>query len=99
MTTAAPDVKSATAYYETNIGKATSIQDFVGNYRLLSYALDAYDAPQPRDVLRQSLVAHRLCLMTSSSAPHANESHPRRRNPPRFSQPETLWPPSTGPMT
>ena len=39
MTAAEPAVKSATAYYEANIGKVASIQDFVGNYRLLSYAL------------------------------------------------------------
>jgi hypothetical protein len=37
-----PAVKTASEYYAANIGKATSIQDFVGNYRLLSYALDAY---------------------------------------------------------
>jgi hypothetical protein len=42
MTAAEPAVKSATAYYEANIGAVTSIQDLVGNYRLLSYALDAY---------------------------------------------------------
>ena len=42
MTAAEPGVKSASAYYQANIGKVTSIQDFVGNYRLLSYALDAY---------------------------------------------------------
>lgn len=42
MTAAEPAVKSATAYYEANIGNATSIQAFVGNYRLLSYALNAY---------------------------------------------------------
>ena len=42
MTAAEPAVKSATAYYQANIGKVTSIQDFVGNYRLLSYALSAY---------------------------------------------------------
>jgi hypothetical protein len=42
MTAAEPAVKTATAYYEANIGSVTSIQDFVGNYRLLSYALDAY---------------------------------------------------------
>jgi hypothetical protein len=42
MTAAEPVVKSATAYYEANIGGVTSIQDFVDNYRLLSYALDAY---------------------------------------------------------
>src|SRR5208337_12681 len=42
MTAAEPGVKSASAYYQANIGKVTSIQDFVGNYRLLSYALNAY---------------------------------------------------------
>jgi len=42
MTAAEPAVKSATAYYEANIGSVTSIKDFVDNYRLLSYALDAY---------------------------------------------------------
>jgi len=42
MTAAEPAVKSATAYYEANIGKVTSVADLVGNYRLLSYALDAY---------------------------------------------------------
>jgi hypothetical protein len=41
-TAAEPAVKTATAYYEANIGSVTSIQDSVGNYRLLSYALDAY---------------------------------------------------------
>ena len=42
MTAAEPTVKSATAYYQANIGKVTSIQDFVGNFRLLSCALAAY---------------------------------------------------------
>jgi hypothetical protein len=42
MTATEPAVKTATAYYEANIGSVTSIQDLVGNYRLLSYALDAY---------------------------------------------------------
>src|SRR5271165_3164240 len=42
MTAAEPAVKSATAYYKANIGKVTSIQNFGGNYRLLSYALNAY---------------------------------------------------------
>ncbi len=42
MTAAEPAVKSATAYYEANIGGVTSIKDFVDNYRLLSYALDAF---------------------------------------------------------
>jgi hypothetical protein len=42
MTAAEPAVKNATAYYEANIGSVTSVQDLVDNYRLLSYALDAY---------------------------------------------------------
>ena len=42
MTAAEPAVKTATAYYEANIGSVKSVQDLVGNYRLLSYALNAY---------------------------------------------------------
>jgi len=42
MTAAEPAVKTATAYYEAHIGSVKSIGDLVGNYRLLSYALNAY---------------------------------------------------------
>jgi hypothetical protein len=42
MTAAEPAVKTATAYYAANIGKVTSVAQLVGNYRLLSYTLDAY---------------------------------------------------------
>ena len=42
LTSQQPAVKTATAYYQANIGKVKSIQQFVGNYRLLSYALQAY---------------------------------------------------------
>jgi hypothetical protein len=42
MTAAEPAVKTATAYYEANIGSVKSVSDLVGNYRLLSYALDAF---------------------------------------------------------
>jgi Protein of unknown function (DUF1217) len=42
MTAAEPAVKTATAYYDANIGSVKSVSDLVGNYRLLSYALDAY---------------------------------------------------------
>jgi hypothetical protein len=42
VTAADPTVKTASAYYAAHIGKVTSISQFVGNYRLLSYALDAY---------------------------------------------------------
>ncbi len=41
-TEADPTVKNNTAYYLANIGKVTSISDFVDNYRLLSYALKAF---------------------------------------------------------
>jgi hypothetical protein len=42
MTAADSAVKTASDYYAANIGKVTSIADLVGNYRLLSYALEAY---------------------------------------------------------
>jgi Protein of unknown function (DUF1217) len=42
MTADQPAVQTASAYYAANIGKVTSIDQFVGNYRLLSYALNAY---------------------------------------------------------
>lgn len=42
MTAAEPAVKNASAYYAANIGKVKTIDQFVGNYRLLSYALQAY---------------------------------------------------------
>jgi hypothetical protein len=42
MTASEPAVKTATAYYEANIGSVTSVKDLVSNYRLLSYALNAY---------------------------------------------------------
>jgi len=41
-TAAQPAVKNATAYYEANIGNVKSAADLVGNYKLLSYALQAY---------------------------------------------------------
>ncbi|THD49311.1 MAG: DUF1217 domain-containing protein [Bradyrhizobium sp.] len=42
MVESQPAVKTATAYYAANIGNVNSISDLVNNYRLLSYALDAY---------------------------------------------------------
>src|SRR6202012_3825698 len=42
MTAAEPAVKTASAYYAANIGSVKSIGDLIGNYRLLSYALNAY---------------------------------------------------------
>lgn len=37
-----PIVKNAQAYYDQNIGKVKSVDDFLGNYRLFSYAMQAY---------------------------------------------------------
>ena len=42
LTAEQPDVKTATAYYTANIGSVKSASDLVKNYRLLSYALQAY---------------------------------------------------------
>jgi len=36
------DVASNTAYYEENIGKVTTAEEFVNDYRLFSYAMKAY---------------------------------------------------------
>ena len=36
------DVKTATAYYLANIGKVTTVSQFVNNYQLFSYAMKAY---------------------------------------------------------
>jgi hypothetical protein len=37
-----PSVKTATAYYQANIGKVKSVNDLLGDYRLLSFALNAF---------------------------------------------------------
>ncbi|MFG1479116.1 DUF1217 domain-containing protein [Xanthobacter sp. V4C-4] len=37
-----PQISNATKYYEENIGKVKSVDDFVSNYRLFSYAMTAY---------------------------------------------------------
>ena len=42
LTAEQPDVTTATAYYKANIGSVKSASDLVKNYRLLSYALQAY---------------------------------------------------------
>jgi hypothetical protein len=42
MTSNEPDVKGPTQYYQANIGKVKTSDQLVSNYRLLSYALDAY---------------------------------------------------------
>ncbi|MCC8940530.1 DUF1217 domain-containing protein [Bradyrhizobium sp. Arg68] len=42
LTAKKPDVSRETTYYLANIGKVTSIDDFLNNYRLFSYAMKAY---------------------------------------------------------
>jgi hypothetical protein len=37
-----PDVSKAAQYYQANIGKVTSVDDFLNNSRLFSYAMNAY---------------------------------------------------------
>jgi hypothetical protein len=42
ITASTPSVAQATKYYQANIGKVTTIADFVNNYRLFSYAMTAF---------------------------------------------------------
>ncbi|HEY8127870.1 MAG TPA: DUF1217 domain-containing protein [Hyphomicrobium sp.] len=39
---AEPDVSKAAQYYQANIGKVTSVDDFLNNTRLFSYAMNPY---------------------------------------------------------
>ncbi|WP_026790451.1 DUF1217 domain-containing protein [Pleomorphomonas oryzae] len=41
-TAAQPDVKRASEYYKENIGKVTSVDEFLGDQRLYAYAMKAY---------------------------------------------------------
>ena len=60
-------VKTATAYYQANIGKVKSVNDLLGNYRLLSYALSAYGLGD--QVNNKALV--RKVLQQGASSPGA----------------------------
>ena len=42
LTASQPDVKAQTAYYKANIGSVKTPADLVNNYRLFSYALNAF---------------------------------------------------------
>ena len=69
-------VKNDTAYYLANIGKVTSVADFVGNYRLFSYAMKAYgleDMNYAKGLMTQVLEGG----VTSSSALANTLSDPR----------------------
>ena len=67
MVASEPAVKTATDYYAANIGKVKSISDLVGNYRLLSYALTAYDLGD--QVNNKALVTK--VLQGGVTSPHA----------------------------
>jgi len=57
-TAAEPAVANQTQYYLANIGKVKSIDDFLGNYKLFSYAMKAYglgDMSYAKGLMRQVL--------------------------------------------
>lgn len=62
-----PAVKTATAYYQANIGKVTTAAQLVGNYRLLSYALNAYGLG---DQINNTALIKKV-LAEGTSSPHA----------------------------
>jgi hypothetical protein len=70
LTAEQPAVQTATDYYQANIGNVTSISQFVGNYRLLSYALDAYGLGD--QINNKALITQVLEQGTSSSKALAN---------------------------
>ncbi len=63
-------VKTATAYYQANIGKVQNISQFIGNYRLLSYALQAYGLGD--QINNKALIKQVLQEGTTSSKALAN---------------------------
>ena len=65
-----PAVKLSTAYYQANIGKVKTIGQFVGNYRLLSYALQAYGLGD--QINNKALITKVLQEGTTSSSALAN---------------------------
>jgi hypothetical protein len=65
-----PANKLASAYYQANIGKVKTIDQFVGNYRLLSYALQAYGLGD--QVNNKALITKVLQQGTSTSKALAN---------------------------
>lgn len=70
MTADQGQVKTASKYYQDNIGKVTSISQFVSNYRLLSYAMNAYGLGDQVD--NKALITKVLQQGTSSSKALAN---------------------------
>jgi hypothetical protein len=66
-----PDVARDTAYYLANIGKVKSIDDFIGDYRLFSYAMKAYGLSDM--VYAKAFLRKVLTEGVSSSSSFANK--------------------------
>ena len=57
---AEPVVKRDSAYYQANIGKVKTVDDFIGNFRLFSYAMKSYgleDSIQNRGFMKKVLTS------------------------------------------
>jgi hypothetical protein len=63
-------VKTATEYYKANIGKVKTVGDLVGNYRLLSYALQSFGLGD--QINNKALIRKVLEQGTTSSRALAN---------------------------
>src|ERR1700682_567042 len=66
-----PDVARDTAYYLANIGKVKSIDAFISNYRLFSYAMKAYGLSDM--VYAKAFLRKVLTEGVSSSSSFANK--------------------------
>ncbi len=73
---AEPENKNAQAYYDANIGSVKTVDDFINNYRLFSYAMSAYglsDLTYAKGLMKKVLTSD-----LSSSTSVANQlSDPR----------------------
>jgi hypothetical protein len=78
LTAKKPDVSRETAYYLANIGKVTSIDDFLKDYRLFSYAMKAHGLSDM--IYAKAFMRKVLTEGTSSTNSFANKlSDPRYR--------------------
>lgn len=78
LTAKKPDVNRETAYYLANIGKVTTIDAFLKNYRLYSYAMKAYGLSDM--IYGKAFMRKVLTEGISSSTSFANKlSDPRYR--------------------
>jgi hypothetical protein len=75
-------VKTATAYYQANIGKVTSADQLLSNYRLLSYALQSYGLGDQID--NKALI--KKVLAEGATAPNALANTLPNVNWKRFAQ-------------